>query len=980
MNKLISYIFLLLSLSVNTVQGTNVEGCPVTVPNCYCRLRYTHYLYLICENLGNVTSLPEFTESHYRFEEFSVLPKSSVQCLRNKTFFGIKAKGVYLEELRLKEIKPGAFVDLGNDLLYLYLRGNDLEDIPPLTFKTLVNLQYLGLQDNQFTSLKKEWFDTLEFLTVLNLRGNDIQRIETGTFNGLLSLNTLDLGHNHIHHTGKRVFAVNPDLSELVLSYNNISSLQSDIFSQNNVIRSLELSHNQFDTFPQDISTKLYNCRYLDLSHNVIQELSQEVMGDLLSLTYLDISANQIMHINNSKDSKTCTWKYLRLQQNMLYTVSNKLLNRCAFMRSLDMNGNNLIKFEPIKEEMSLRDLNLASNSVKTLEGDMFSGLRYLAYLNISYNKIQSIVPSAFYGLERLRSLDLTGNNIEKLDGTWVKDLSSLSILYLSHNDINTMSSGSMRHLKSMTYLSLRGNHIHFIAPMTFYNNRMLTNLMLSNNALNQVSKHTFKGLSRLEYLYLDHNEMTSLMDEGIWDLYRTMRYLNISWNNITMVEEYSLISFQKLEVLDISNNNIENITSNSFANKKLKILDMSYNSITDLVASHLSGLSNLMKLDVSYNRIQYIGIESLQPCANLQILEIKGNPFFCGDCLQQWIFQDSRVLQQSGSFICNSPVEYKYQDMECVLGYNCRNRDVDIADEWSCNRYTSDQIYFTTTAAQRRWIATTEIGTDEPYAGTPDSIDTNIDTSYGTTVDIPPASSLLTSILKQMSDSTQIESAASTATEHSPTSEILESGDDYESASTHIQVTIFSYYKSESEYDSASFKAAKSTVATSIASSVLGSGDEQISGDVGVTSSSYADQTEVVFSGSKNYEDILVTEDTSGENMGTLTSEDREWMTTDDYESGFETPVTINNKPYIESKNGAILTSSLSVSASGDGSGESTLVTFKTPWLTEETVVDEGEETFHEEYQWSSYTDTTDHSGEQEINEDIKNDELLRV
>ena len=78
----------------------------------------------------------------------------------------------------------------------LYLRDNDLEELPAGLFSGLTALTWLDLEGNDLEELRAGVFNGLTSLTRLNLHDNDLEELGVGVFSGLTGLTNFTLGDN----------------------------------------------------------------------------------------------------------------------------------------------------------------------------------------------------------------------------------------------------------------------------------------------------------------------------------------------------------------------------------------------------------------------------------------------------------------------------------------------------------------------------------------------------------------------------------------------------------------------------------------------------------------------------------------------------------------------------------------------------------------------------------------------------------------
>jgi hypothetical protein len=129
-----------------------------------------------------------------------------------------------------------------------------------------------------------------------------------------------------------------------------------------------------------------------------------------------------------------------------------------------------------------------------------------LGYLLLDHNKIASIEPNTFKGLNSLEVLHLENNQIASIDVNTFFGLNNLTGLYLQNNQIASIDANTFNGLNNLLYLHLDNNQIRSIEPNTFNGLNKLTYLYLQNNQIASIDVNTFKGLTKLTDLRLDGN------------------------------------------------------------------------------------------------------------------------------------------------------------------------------------------------------------------------------------------------------------------------------------------------------------------------------------------------------------------------------------------------------------------------------------------------------------------------------------------
>ena len=205
----------------------------------------------------------------------------------------------------IKILKSNTFVWLDN-LEYLSLSDNDINNIELWAFNWLSSLKRLYLNQNQINTLSKWLFDWLTSLEELNLRLNKIDNIEDGIFSRLSNLINLDLSENSIDKIEHWDFLWLDSLKSLDLGYNEIINFDDRIFEELNQLTRLDISFNclskneisGIENKCSNNSIKLYNseqeaCYIVDISPDKRNWFTEWPVIAKLNLTWDDSTVSE---------------------------------------------------------------------------------------------------------------------------------------------------------------------------------------------------------------------------------------------------------------------------------------------------------------------------------------------------------------------------------------------------------------------------------------------------------------------------------------------------------------------------------------------------------------------------------------------------------------------------------------------------------------------------------------------------------------
>nr|AGU68285.1 third variable lymphocyte receptor [Eptatretus stoutii] len=113
------------------------------------------------------------------------------------------------------------------------------------------------------------------------------------------------------------------------------------------------------------------------------------------------------------------------------------------------------------------------------------------------------------------KKLDLKYNSLSKLDPTAFHGLNKLTFLDLRYNKLQTLPAGVFNHLVELDRLDLNFNQLKSLPPKIFDHLTKLTILWLNTNKLQSLPNGVFDKLTELKTLYLSTNQLRSVPDKA---------------------------------------------------------------------------------------------------------------------------------------------------------------------------------------------------------------------------------------------------------------------------------------------------------------------------------------------------------------------------------------------------------------------------------------------------------------------------------
>jgi Leucine-rich repeat (LRR) protein len=288
----------------------------------------------------------------------------------------------------------------------------------------------------------------------------------------------------------------------------------------------------------------------------------------------------------------------------------------------LNRTGIDSVPFE-LSNLKKLESLTLVGNSLRDIHNDVCQ-MANLRVLICRHNKIKNAgVPSDLFSLEDLSVVDLSFNQLREVPND-LENATNLLVLNLSHNLIESIPSQLFIKLTDIMYLDVSDNKLDTLPPQI----RRLTNLqtlIVNNNPLIHAQLRQLPVLLSLETLHMRNTARTIGNFPAGLDALTNLKDLDLSNNNLARVPE-ALYKLSSLVRLNLSSNEITELSTLMDAWETLEHLNISRNKLTELPAS-LCKLTSLRKLYLNSNQIDFSGIPAgIGKLANLEVFSAANN------------------------------------------------------------------------------------------------------------------------------------------------------------------------------------------------------------------------------------------------------------------------------------------------------------------------------------------------------------------
>lgn len=547
----------------------------------------------------------------------------------------------------------------------LVLAHNQLQKLDEIKlFAKTPQLTALDLAHNRIDEITARAFNGLPHLKTLWLCFNNIVWLNTRTFENLPKLRILKLHNNYLRTIESKLFSRNVHLNELTLFNNSLEFIEGDVLDRLKAIEFLDMPNvwNQLTINGKSNKFYDYEChmgghmshfaemrminlscnhltalsmdqlkglqfKYLNIRHNDINTLSEPYLfSNVAEVNAIDLSHNQIEDINPEVFSGIEKLEILWLDHNNITSLDRQTFSNLPNLLILHLRFNRLqtIDTNLFWHNIKLNELSLNDNNIELLGDNVFDQLQQLEILDISDNSIENdvlisvnakMVNLSRSGVSylnvgsRVRILDASSNRISSINMDTARNLGRIN---LANNKISTIDLSNQRNLR---FIDLTDNSLTYIS---FTTNEYLTDVRLSRNYLESVS---FRSIQMLEKVDLSSNFLRSVYLGEVFNLID----LNLSNNLLTSLQNVSQI--HSLRYLDLSFNQLTDVQSHSFQNlENLEVLNLKSSGIQKIMVGLFEHQVNLRQLDISYNSLNEIDILAFGILARLEDLIVNGN------------------------------------------------------------------------------------------------------------------------------------------------------------------------------------------------------------------------------------------------------------------------------------------------------------------------------------------------------------------
>lgn len=433
----------------------------------------------------------------------------------------------------------------------------------------------------------------------------------------------------------------------------------------------LNLTHNQLRRLPAANFTRYSQLTILDGGYNSISKLESELCQKLPLLESLNLQHNELSHLSDQTFVFCMNLTELHLMSNSIKNIQNNPFQSLKNLIKLDLSHNGLssTKLGSQLQLENLQELLLSNNKIKVLRPEEldFLGNSSLKKLELSSNPIKEISPGCFHAIGRLFGLSLNNAQLTpslteklclELSNTSIQNLflsnsqlyrtsnmtffglkhTNLTLLDLSHNNLKVIENDSLAWLPHLEHFFLEYNNIEHLFSRSFYGLLNVRYLDLRHSFAKQsislasepkIDDFSFQWLERLEYLNMGDNNLPGIKSNMFTGLIR-LKHLSLS-NSFASLrtltnETFLSLAQSPLVTLNLTKNKISKIESGAFSwLGHLQVLDLGLNEIgQELTGQEWRGLENIVEIYLSYNKCLQLTSDSFALVPSLRRLMLR--------------------------------------------------------------------------------------------------------------------------------------------------------------------------------------------------------------------------------------------------------------------------------------------------------------------------------------------------------------------
>ncbi|KAJ6300863.1 hypothetical protein OIU76_021627, partial [Salix suchowensis] len=314
-----------------------------------------------------------------------------------------------------------------------------------------------------------------------------------------------------------------------------------------------------------------------------------ERLSELTHLNKIDLSNNQLYGTIPESLGKLTGLKTLDLGYNRLSGQIPPTLGNLEALETLDLEANFLNDSIPpsLGKLMNLTTLSLSFNMLSGQIPKELGNLLNLSILSLSENRLSGYLPQELGNLSKLEQLSLHSNNLTGTLPQSFVNLKSLHRFTVSGNKLSGKIPPFIANFTNLTHLYLMGNDFEGELPPRIFNLSGLYELTVSDLKNTSFRFPEIGNLTSINYLVLRNCSLTGGIPDYIGNNWKSLYYLDLSFNDLSGSIPQSLKNAPSLERLSLTNNKLNGSIPPWIL--KTDKADLSYNNFADFIKDNIT-------------------------------------------------------------------------------------------------------------------------------------------------------------------------------------------------------------------------------------------------------------------------------------------------------------------------------------------------------------------------------------------------------
>lgn len=537
----------------------------------------------------------DFMDFGVELEDLQIT-RGGLQSVQSHAFKHVRGlKRLDFSENSIGTIENDAFTEIGHSLISFKIsHGYSGSSLPAEALRHLTSLQELDFSNNKITSMTDTSFHFLKNLRLLELHDNKIEQVMKGTFQG----------------------DIHSKLEEISLRFNQLSSISQHTFFDLEALRELHLDDNKIEKIERRAFMNLDELEHLSLRGNKLNNLAEESFQNLPKLEVLDMAFNNLPNFNFDYFDQVGTLSNLNV--NVSHNMIKMLMYNSSWVRGSEHGS---------VYHSNIKILDLSHNNISIIHPGYFRPAEIsLTHLHLGYNSLMNATRDVFGNMPHLHWLDISHNLIRELDFDAFKNTKKLQVLYLSHNKLADMPQDMFKPIYALRVMDLSYNHLRSLPDNIFYNGGM-EKLDVSHNQLLKIPSSSLSSLAALTLceLHLSNNYIATIHSMDLSNKFRSLRYLDISYNYLLRIDDAVFATMPRLSDLDISHNRDLKVLDRSFMGLENSLLKLGLENVSLSIVPEIR-LKHLREFRLGYNNLPSIPQELAHNMTNLRMLDLSNN------------------------------------------------------------------------------------------------------------------------------------------------------------------------------------------------------------------------------------------------------------------------------------------------------------------------------------------------------------------